>query len=130
VPVKPLIGTTFLFHEKHRNFPRKILPTIDFSAAKICALSAGKAGIFEVTENFCGSAGYWNAVLQFSRFPSANLGTENETTPCCLLAPSHFAESTELRVGHALKVSGDKLLDIELAGTYRKRWLTETPCDA
>ena len=111
MPVKPLIGTTFLFHEKHRNFPRKILPTIDFSAAKICALSAGKAGIFEVTENFCGSAGYWNAVLQFSRFPSANLGTENETTPTgtragwlgsicsCRRRPVRVRRLVEIRVG-------------------------------
>jgi hypothetical protein len=51
------------------------------SAGKICTISAGKAGIFEVTENFCGSAGYWNATVQFSRFPTATFGTENETTP-------------------------------------------------
>jgi len=80
VPLKPLILNKLLFHEKHRNFPRKIVPTMRLSPGKICTISAGKAGIFEVTENFCGSAGYWNATLQFSRFPTATFGTENETT--------------------------------------------------
>jgi hypothetical protein len=52
VPLKPFILNKFLFHEKHRNFPRRIVPTMRFSAGKICTISAGKAGIFDATETF------------------------------------------------------------------------------
>jgi hypothetical protein len=97
VPLKPLILNKFMFHEKHRNFPRKIVPTMRFSAGKICTISAGKAGIFEVTENFCGSAGYWNATLQFSRFPTATFGTENETTPHSATNSHGFGRSSPSR---------------------------------
>jgi hypothetical protein len=85
-----------MFHEKHRNFPKKIVPTKSFSAGKICTISAGKAGIFEVTESFCESAGYWNATLQFSRFPTATFGTENETTRTAtrLVQKSKWAPAT------------------------------------
>src|SRR6266851_142760 len=76
-----MISGRFLFREKYQNCPGKIAPMTRFSAGKICTISAGKAGISQVTENFVGSAGYWNATLQFSGFPIATFGTENETTP-------------------------------------------------
>jgi hypothetical protein len=41
----------FLFREKARNFSRKIAPTTRLSTGKICTMSAGKVGVFQLIEN-------------------------------------------------------------------------------
>ena len=51
-------------------------------------MSAGKVGVFQLTENFVRSVCYRNARLQFAVFPTASFGRENETAPrggtgCC-----------------------------------------------
>jgi hypothetical protein len=75
------IRTDTLFREKCRKFQRNIAPTTRFATGKKCTISAEKADIFQVTENFVGSAGHWNATPQFSGFPTVTYDTENETTP-------------------------------------------------
>jgi hypothetical protein len=88
VPHKSLVTKRFLFREKTRNFSRKIAPTTRLSTSKICTMSAGKVGVFQLTENFVRSVCYRNARLQFAVFPTASFGRENETAPrggtgCC-----------------------------------------------
>jgi hypothetical protein len=84
----PWLRSGFCSVKKPQNFSRKIAPTTRLSTGKICTMSAGKVGVFQLLENFVRSICYRNARLQFAVFPTASFGRENETAPrggteCC-----------------------------------------------